>query len=200
MSELLTELFSSRMRAAVLAHIVPRSHIGHSLTELHRALGLSISSLQHECYKLERIGVLVSQREGTSRRYRLNPESEIRYELSALVATGMGQDEALRATLELVPGLRVAFLAALSPIQRDSTRENWKIPLVLIGEVPLEELEAAHERVAALLGVPLERIEMVFYLPADWQMRLDQQSAYALALLSGTRVDLIGDPADVFGG
>jgi len=58
MNELLSELFSSKVRAAVLGHVLPRPQVALSLTEFSRLLDLPISSLQHECYKLERIGII----------------------------------------------------------------------------------------------------------------------------------------------
>jgi hypothetical protein len=48
MNELLAELFSSKVRAAVLGYMLPRPQIAMSLTEFSRILGLPISSLQHE--------------------------------------------------------------------------------------------------------------------------------------------------------
>ena len=59
---LLGEVFSSKVRASLLAWIVPRLDTRFSLTELSRELGMPISSLQHECYKLERLGVLKGRR------------------------------------------------------------------------------------------------------------------------------------------
>jgi DNA-binding transcriptional ArsR family regulator len=196
-SEILAELFSSKVRAAVLGHMLPRSHAGFSLTELSRILELPISSLQHECYKLERVGVIKGRREGNSRRYRVNPNCEVLRELTALVVKGIGQQEALTAALEDIPGLSAAFLARTLPLDAQSETENavaGVIPLVLIGEVSLEAIDAAQERVASLLGLPMNRIEAVFYLPGDWRSRLDQQSQYAVWLISGPRTDLLGDP------
>lgn len=196
MSELLVELFSSRMRAAVLEHMLPRPHLGYSLTDLSRLLILPISSLQHECYKLERIGVLYARREGSVRRYRVSPTCPIRRELTALIVAAMGQEPALRATLDGVPGLEAAFLArALPLIPTDSDVQGVApIPLVLIGEIPLEEIDAAQDRVASILGLPAGRVEAVFYRPGDWRSRLEQRSPYAVWLVSGPRTDLLGNP------
>jgi hypothetical protein len=199
-SEILAELFSSKVRAAVLGHMLPRAHIGFSLTELSRFLELPISSLQHECYKLERIGVIKGKREGNSRRYRVNPVCEVLKELTALVVKGIGQDQALRAALEDIDGLEAAFIARVLPLDTQSDTESASlgpIPLVLIGEVSLEAIDAAQARVAALLGLAPNRIESVFYLPRDWRTRLDQQSQYAVWLISGPRTDLLGDPLNV---
>jgi DNA-binding transcriptional ArsR family regulator len=196
-SEILAELFSSKVRAVVLGQMLPRAHVGFSLTELSRILGLPISSLQHECYKLERVGVIKGKREGNSRRYRVNPACPVLPELTALVVKGIGEDQALRAALEDIPGLEAAFLARALPL--DARTEGdlpsaSPIPLVLIGEVSLEAVDDAQARVASLLSLPTNRIEAVFYLPNDWRNRLDQQSQYAVWLVSGPRTDLLGDP------
>lgn len=197
MSEILAELFSSKVRAVVLGQMLPRAHVGFSLTELSRILGLPISSLQHECYKLERVGVIKGRREGNSRRYRVNPACPVLRELTALVVKGIGEDVALRAALEDIPGLEAAFIARVLPLQPQGDAEVLSagpIPLVLIGEVSLEAVDDAQERVASLLNLPTNRIEAVFYLPNDWRSRLDQQSQYAVWLVSGPRTDLLGDP------
>jgi DNA-binding transcriptional ArsR family regulator len=191
-TEILSELFSSKIRAAVLEQMLPRPHIGYSLTDLSRMLDLPISSLQHECYKLERIGVLKARREGNSRRYRVNPTCPVLKELTALVVTAIGPDQALRAAMENVEGLDAAFLAAAMPLAAGE-QASEPIPLVLIGEVSLEAIDAAQERITRLLGLAPGRIEAVFYRSGDWRSRLDQQSQYAMWLVSGPRTDLRGD-------
>ena len=45
MPEQLAELFSSRVRAVVLALLLSRPHLRFSLTDLSRRLGLPVSSL-----------------------------------------------------------------------------------------------------------------------------------------------------------
>jgi DNA-binding transcriptional ArsR family regulator len=199
-NDILAELFSSKVRAAVLGHMLPRPHLGFSLTDLSRILNLPISSLQHECYKLERIGVLRARRDGNARRYRVNPAWPLRRELTALVVAAIGQDAALRATLQGVPGLEAAFLARHLPLNAADSEGTAvaPIPLVLIGEVPLEHIDDAQQRVASILGLPPSRIEAVFYRTGDWRSRLEQRSPYAVWLISGPRTDLLGQPASDF--
>ena len=194
MNELLAELFSSKVRAAVLGHMLPRPQMALSLTEFSRLLGLPISSLQHECYKLERIGVIRGRREGNSRRYRVDPNCQVLPELTALVVGALGQEEAIRATLADVPGLEAAFIGRTLPIDDVQEISATPIPLVLIGEIPLEEIDSALDRVSRLLDLPASRFEAVFYRPGDWRARLDQHSQYAVWLVSGPRTDLVGNP------
>ncbi len=193
MNEILSELFSSKIRAAVLEHMLPRPHVGYSLTDLSRLLDLPISSLQHECYKLERIGVVKARRDGNSRRYRVNPDCVVLRELTALIVVAIGYGPALQASMERIPGLDAAFLAASVPLSSEAHQAGGSIPLVLIGEISLEEIDAAQERVTKLLGLAPGRIEATFYGSGDWRTRLAQHNAYVIRLVSGARTDLLGD-------
>lgn len=190
---LLQEIFSSRLRAAVLSQMLPRPHLRYSLTDLSRLLGLPISSLQHECYKLERIGLLAGKREGNTRRYEVVRAFRLYEPLTRLVSAAIGPELALRAGLEAVNGLEVAFLAGSLPVANGDPPAR----LVLIGDVPLEELDAIQERAVLATDGANETIETVFYRPDDWRDRLDQGSAYATSLINGPRLDLIGAPVDM---
>ncbi len=193
-SDFLAELFASKLRAAVLGHLIPRPHRGYSLTELSRALGMPISSLQHECYKLERIGILRSTREGASRRYAVDPEFPVRRELTALIVRAIGQERALRETMEGIEGLDSAFIAAELPLGTLPGDESLTaVPLVLIGDIELEEIDALQQRAATLLGLPPGRVEAVYYLTEDWRSRVAQRAPYAVWLLEGPRTHLSGE-------
>jgi len=187
---LLQEIFSSRMRAAVLGHMLPRPHLRFSLTELSRLLDQPISSLQHECYKLERIGVITGKREGNTRRYAVQTSFVLYRPLTALVTAALGAHRALKASLESLTGLESAFYAGPLPLQTGGKPGR----VVLIGDIPLEEIDDVQERAALALNLPTDQVETAFYRLDDWLDRLRQQSAYAVGLLNGSRVDLVGDP------
>jgi hypothetical protein len=191
--DILSEIFSSRVRAAVLGHLLPRPHRGFSLTDLSRLLGLPISSLQHECYKLQRIGILTGRRVGNAYLYRPDPASPVYQSLTRLVVVGIGEAVALRAALEGVPGIELAFLGRALPLGRANARSP--APLVLVGDLPVEEIDAAQARSAALLGLQLDDVEAVYYRPVDWQSRVQQGSAYVVSLVNGPRTDLVGTPS-----
>jgi len=186
----LQEIFSSRLRAAVLSQMLPRPHLRYSLTDLSRLLDLPISSLQHECYKLERLGLIESRRTGNTRQYRVVTEAPSYGPLGRLVAVAIGPEAALSAGLESVPGLETAFLAG-SP---ESSAEN-PARLVLIGEIPLEEIDAIQDRAVIAANSSPESLETVFYRQDDWRERVSQNSAFVMSLLNGPRIDLVGTPA-----
>ena len=188
-SDVLVELLSSRVRAAVLGFLVAHGESRFSLTELARFLGLSISSVQHECYKLERLKVLKGRREGASRRYWLDRDTPFVTQLIDLVATVLGRECLLGHALANVQGLQGALLAMTPQPQ-----------LVLIGELGLEELEIVQGRAASLLGVDPEMIDIAFYGTASWIEHRSGDSALMSRLRQARPVKLVGDGARIWPG
>lgn len=181
----LGELFSSRIRASVLAYLVAREEARFSLTELSRALDLSVSSIQHECYKLERLGVLKGRREGASRRYWLDREQAFVPVLMWLVITVVGQSTVLGYALHGIDGLEGALLSST----------NGAPTLTLIGNLGLEELATVQERATKILDVPESKLNVAFYDPATWAGYVEQQHPTVEALRSAQPTLLAGSDA-----
>lgn len=159
----LAELFSSQVRAEVLVWMFGRREHAHSLTELARALGLAVSSVQHEIYKLERLGILVGRRDGASRRYRLNMDDPLTQALEQLVLTTVDQEITLRLALAEIEGLEWATVAA----SRDDGSAG--IVLVLVGDIDLGGLAAIQEKIASILVVEPRNVATSFYSPDVWR-------------------------------
>lgn len=157
----LSELFSSRVRALVLGFLVSRPDRGFSLTELSRELEAPISSLQHECYKLERLGLLQGRKEGASRRYRLVRDA-VNDPVVLLVETTLGRPARLRDALDDLVALDGAFLVG------DLTAAASSPQLILIGELDLEHVQVAQERVAAVLAIPRDQLGIAFFRHEEW--------------------------------
>ncbi len=188
MSELLAELFSSRIRAAVLAHVLPRPHIGLSLTDLSRRLDLPISSLQHECYKLTRLGVLRDQRAGSSRLYWPDTTWHLLPALTALVGGAIEPVDALAGAVEGVTGLSEVIVAGALP----PANENDHVYLILVGSLTIEEVDAIFARVNALFAALVDprQVELAFFRPDDWVSRISQPGDFWAEALAGPVVRL----------
>ena len=188
MPEPLAELFSSRVRAAVLALVLARPHLRFSLTELSRRLELPVSSLQHECYKLTRLGVLRDERVGNARLYGPDPTWPLLEPLTALIVRAMPLAEALRGAVEGVPGIDAAWVRGNISSPADP------VYVVVVGRLGLEDLDGVLERCRVAL-VPLagpDRIELAYFRPADWEARLANDDPFAAALHEGDRIGLCG--------
>ena len=191
MLDLLAELFSSKVRAAVLALLLPRPHLGFSLTDLSRRLGLPVSSVQHECYKLARLGLLRVERAGGARLYRPNGEWPLLAPLSALTIRAMPIAEALHGAAEQVPGLELAWVAG-------DAESSDPLYLLIVGELGLEALDGvfARARFALATIADANRVELAFFRPADWAARLAAGDPFAAALSAAPRIAIVSAPID----
>jgi DNA-binding transcriptional ArsR family regulator len=184
--EPLAELFSSRVRAAVLALVLVRPHLRFSLTDLSRRLGLPVSSLQHECYKLTRLGLLRDERVGNARLYRPDAAWPLLEPLTALIVRAMPLEEALRGAVEGVPGIDAAWVSG------DLGSPSAPVYVVVVGSLGVEELDGVFDRCQVAL-VPIagpSRIELAYLRPADWQARLTSKDPFTASLLEGPRIEL----------
>jgi DNA-binding transcriptional ArsR family regulator len=184
--EPLAELFSSRVRAAVLALVLARPHLRFSLTELSRRLGLPVSSLQHECYKLTRLGLLRDERVGNARLYRPDPSWPLLEPLTALTVRAMPLEEALRGAVEGVPVIDGAWVSG------DLSSQSDPVYVVVLGNLGIEDLDGIFDRslVALIPIVGARRVELAYFRPADWVERMTRGDPFATSLCDGHRIEL----------
>lgn len=186
MQDPLVELFSSRVRAAVLSLLLPRPHLRFSLTDMSRRLGLPVSSLQHECYKLARMGILRDERSGNARFYRPHPGWPLLEPLTSLVVQALPLPESLSAAVEGVPRLESAWLAG--------TPEEPSPPvyLVVIGNLGVEEIDGLFDRARVALAPTPARghFELAFFRPADWAPRIAGGDRFAISLIAERSIAL----------
>ncbi len=159
-------VLSSRVRATLLAWVTPRLETRFSLTELARETGVAISSLQHECYKLEALGVLEGRREGSSRRYSVVLGHPLSRPLLNLVIAALGLQPMLHDAVRDAGAIDLALIAGPNP-----NVPGEDLLLVLIGEADLEGMERALRRVALLLATDLDRFEIAYFQRAEWEQR-----------------------------
>jgi hypothetical protein len=191
-TDLLAELFSSKVRAAVLGMVLPRPHRWFSLTELSRSLGLPVSSLQHECYKLARVGLLHDQRTGNVRRYAPDPAFPLLKPLTALVLSAVPLAESLSAAAEGMPEIEQGWLTS-----EPSTRHARPF-LVVIGNLGIEDLDALFERArAATAAVGTGDIELAYYPSTEWARRLASHDPFVTSLQTDVAVNMHAVPVPV---
>ncbi len=192
MTDLLAELFSSKVRAAVLGMLLPRPHCWFSLTELSRSLGLPVSSLQHECYKLARVGLLHDQRTGNVRRYAPDPAFSLLKPLTALVLAAVPLAESLPAAAEGMPAIEQGWLTS------EPKARNARPFLVVIGNLSIEDLDALFERArAATAAVGTGDIELAYYPSTEWARRLASHDPFVTSLQTDVAVNMHTPPVPV---
>ena len=192
MPEPLAELFSSRVRAAVLMLVLPRPHLRFSLTDLSRRLGLPVSSLQHECYKLARLGLLHDERVGNARLYRPDPGWRLLEPLTALTLRAIPLEDALRGAVEGVPGIEGAWVAG------NPESSSTPVYVVIVGSLEIEAIDGVFDRCRVALApvATMSRIELACFQPSEWVARMNNGDLFAASLLTAPRIELKPLPGD----
>jgi predicted nucleotidyltransferase len=107
---LLLPLFRSRGQARLLARVFLHPNERLSLNQLAAELGSDPATVQREAERLERAGILTSERVGTARLIRPNESSPFYPELSGLIFKAFGPLPVLRGRLAQLPGVEGAFI------------------------------------------------------------------------------------------
>ncbi len=141
----------SRRSVVHVAATAPRV----SLTDLSRRLNLPISSLQHECYKLEKNQILIARRSGNARLYRVDPRNLLIEPLTSLIVKAIGPDAALRGAIDGVDGMELVFITG------DDVSAGAR--LVVVGDLELEALDSLTARAETALGSAPNTVEIAFF-------------------------------------
>lgn len=178
---MLAGVLSSKVRAAVLTWLVARQDAAWSLTEIARGVGMAISSVQHECYKLEGLGILAGTPVQGSRRYALDRDFPPTEPLIHLVYAAWGFPALATTALSDLgtpdAGLREASLRYRGTAVQDTT-------LVLVGDISLDLLATAQTRIARLLDIDPDALDVAFFRADQWSARVDERDPLVTRLLA----------------
>lgn len=163
----------------------------YHLSELRRLTGLGSASLQRELNRLAEAKLVNSERVGSLRCFRANPESPIFDELVALTRKTLGIAPMLRdALMPLTPNLLAAWIYGSVAKQTDTAQSDIDVMLVgrdlLLGDV-LERLGP----VEAQLG---RKINPSVYTAQEFERRQGEPDSFVNRVLSQPVLALIGDP------
>lgn len=160
------------------------------LNELRRLTGLGSASLQRELNRLVESKLVNSERLGSLRCFRANPQSPVFNELVALTSKTLGIVPLLQdALMPLTPRLESAWIYGSVAKQTDTAQSDIDVMLVgrdlLLGDV-LERLVPIEAR----LG---RKINPNFYTPEEFFRRRDEPDSFVNRVLSQPVIALIGD-------
>ncbi|WP_296443481.1 nucleotidyltransferase domain-containing protein [Rhodoferax sp. UBA5149] len=162
----------------------------YHLSELRRLTGLGSASLQRELNRLVESKLVNSERLGSLRCFRANPQSPVFNELVALTSKTLGMVPMLQdALMPLTPKLQSAWVYGSVAKQTDTAQSDIDVMLVgrdlLLGDV-LERLVP----IEAQLG---RKINPNFYTPEEFYRRRDEPDSFVNRVLSQPVIALIGD-------
>ncbi len=180
-------LFSKTIRS-LLSVFVTNPKDRFYLRQLCVLIGSSPRPVQLALHKLERAGILNSQREANIKFYLLNKKSPIYPEIKNIILKTEAIGEALRQGLKNLKNIKCVFI--YGSVAKDKERLGSDIDICIIGKINLTALS----RVTAQLEEKLKReISVVTFSPKEWEKALDEKKAFAADILKNKKIILIGE-------
>lgn len=126
--EMLNSLFSSSIRADVLALLLNSPDEKFYMREIAKLLRKNPSGVKRELDKLEEMGVVISEKVANLKYFRANSNSPLYSELKNLIAKSLGLPGALKSLLR-ANGVTIAFIYGAYAEGEDAST----VDLIVIG-------------------------------------------------------------------
>ena len=177
----------SAVRREILRTFFARPGIVRHVRELARELGWSATIVGQELDRLERTGILTSERIGRARRYRVDDQSPIASEIRSLVQKTIGVEARIRDAIADLAGIEEAFL--YGSYARGDDRATSDLDLLVIGQVDQERLSEQLTDVERELG---RDVNVTSYERGELERLRKEGDLFIGRVFEGSRVSLIG--------
>ena len=166
----LLPIFRSRGQAKLLARLFLGANEGAPLRGLARELGLSQSAVHAEADRLERAGLIYSDRIGNMRILHANEGSPYFAPLADLLLRAFGPRALLESRLRRIRGVDRAYLFGswASRYLGEEGGEPEDVDVVVVGATDVRDVRAAARAVAKEIG---REVNPVVVSPAEWERK-----------------------------
>lgn len=179
---MLKSLFSSSIRADVLALLLNSPDEQFYIREIAKLLRKNPSGVKRELDNLEKMGVVISEKVANLKYFRADKDSPLYSELKNLIAKSLGLPGALKAVLR-ASGAKAAFIYGPYAEGEDVDTVNlFVIGASLALTKGLKDIEKKFG----------QRVESTVIEEAEYRLKRKKKDANLKRLLSGKKITLIG--------
>jgi predicted nucleotidyltransferase len=185
-------LFSSRVRSKLLVKFFVSPGIGFNAREIALDLNENYSAVWKELVRLEKIGILKSEKRGASIVYSIDPGCPIGSELRSIVLKTDGIDSSIRTRLLSLKEIKAAFI--YGSFASGEADERSDLDLIVIGDVDLTTFSP----IIALMESDLNRpVNYAIFSEHEWKSRLETGEPFVTNIVHAPKVMLVGEVKDV---
>jgi predicted nucleotidyltransferase len=150
--------FKSKITQKVLAFFFLNPHQSLYVNELARRLAVDKRNLVKKLRELELDGLMVSEKRGNLRLYRINQKFPLYKEYERIVLKTIGVEEKLRQILRAVPGVKEAYLYGSYAQERMSAHSD--LDLLVIGDHKIVVLQKRLISLQSEIGREVNTVNM----------------------------------------
>ncbi|MCX7794456.1 MAG: winged helix-turn-helix domain-containing protein [Thermodesulfovibrionales bacterium] len=178
----LKDLFSSSVRADVLSVLLNNPDERFYMREIANLIRKNPSGVKRELDRLEKMGIVISEKVANLKYFRANKESPLYSELKDLIAKSLGLPGALKALLR-ASGAKVGFIYGPYACGEDTT----KVDLLVVGASSV--FESGVKNLEKKFGV---KINYILLDEEDYRQKKRRRDSNLKKILSEKRITLIG--------
>jgi len=186
-------LFSNVQRR-LLALIFGHPQTSYYLSEIVRTLRSGTGAVERELARLEKCGLVSSERIGNQKHYRANRDAPIFHELYGIVQKTMGLSDPLRRALEPF-AVRITCAFVYGSIAKGTDTARSDIDLMVIGDdLTYSDLFSRLQQIEKILARP---VNPTILTPAEWRQKRLEENAFAAKIAGQPKIFVFGSEADL---
>jgi len=184
---MMREILGSRARVKLLTLFLLSPGERFYVRELARKTGENINSVRRELQRLERVGLLMSEREGNLNYYKVNQEAPIYEDLKRIFLKTEGIGRTIKDDLAKLGEIKTAFI--YGSFAKGEERLGSDIDMIIVGEVEEEKLIGLVRRIEGRIG---RQINYVLFTPAEFKNRKRKKDPFLTNVLKEPKIELVG--------
>jgi predicted nucleotidyltransferase len=186
------KLFGSKLRAKVLGWFFTHVDERFFVRQLESLLKEDSTNLSRELARLETLRILVSEREGRQKYFKVNKNSPIFEEMKGLILKTAGVAGVIKSALEKVGGIKYALIYGSFAKNVEKTESD--VDLMVVGKGHLDEIEDILSRIEQQLG---RSVNIIFYSLKEFREKKKSKDSFIRTVLNSPKMMLIGEENEI---
>jgi predicted transcriptional regulator with HTH domain len=178
----LTSLFSSAIRAEVLALLLNNPEEKFYMREIATLVRKNPSGVKRELDNLEKMGILTSKKVANLKYFQAEKKSPLFAELKNLIAKSLGIHGALKALLK-TSNVKTAFI--YGPYAESEDADTVNLLIAGVNTLPMESIREIEEKFG-------KKVHITVIDENEFKGRKESGEAELEKLLSGNKIMLMG--------
>jgi predicted nucleotidyltransferase len=189
---MLEKLLGSQLRARVIGWLFTHPDERYYVRQLANLLGEDSTNLSRELTRLEGLGVVVSQREGTQKHYHANRDLPIFDELRSIAVKTVGLVEVLSDALASYRG-KIVLAFVYGSVAQGTYAAKSDVDLMIVGDLDVVDL---HSAIVQVEGKLKRTVNYSLFSPEEFQRERDNADSFVSSVLSDPKLLVIGNSDD----
>lgn len=187
MERSLGKIFGSRVRAKLLGWFFTHTEESFFVRQVASILNEDPTNLSREMANLEELGLFLSKREGSLKRFQVNRDCPFFEEMKGLALKTTGVAGEIKRVLDQLSGIDYAFTYGSYAKGEEKTHSD--IDIMIIGEGGLGKIDLLLAKIEKKLG---REINYVFYNLDEYRSKRNAKDGFMTDVFAGEKIMLIG--------